>query len=304
MGISMRYSKGLWPNLSIAIATVLMGSHALAQHDRGYWQAVATHHYEVPAGESAAKLSNELSALLASPDSELRDDLAYSILARWIARGVLPDQQLLSLADAWDANLKRGIGETGTNSVLLRSFSALCLASIAEKEAKKPFLGEPRYHHLVADGIAYLQTERDLRGYDAQLGWIHATAHTADLLQALAGNRMLTSEEGRSILSAIAVRLSSASELFSQGEQDRLAQTLLAVLRQDDFKMSVFEDWLSHLRDDDKNVWQHPLTPASLAVYQNHTYLLQALVVHLELEPDSERTISARRQVLEILRTR
>jgi Protein of unknown function (DUF2785) len=304
MEISMRYSKRPWPSLTIAIATVLLGSHAAAQHDREYWQAVATHHYEVPAGESAAKLSNELSALLASPDSELRDDLAYSILARWIARGVLPDQQLLSLADAWDANLKRGIGETGTNSVLLRSFSALCLASIAEREAKKRFLGESKYHQLVADGIAYLQTERDLRGYDAQLGWIHATAHTADLLQALAGNRMLTSEEGRSILSAIAVRLSSASEVFSQGEQDRLAQTLLAVLRRDDFKMSVFEDWLSHLRDDDKNVWQHPLTPASLAVYQNHTYLLQALVVHLELEPDSERTISARRQVLEILRTR
>ena len=159
----MRSSKRLCPSLGIAIATMLLGSHALAQHDRAYWQAIASHHYEVPAGESAAKLSNELSALLASTDSELRDDLAYSILARWIARGVLPDQQLLSLADDWDANLKRGIGEMGTNSVLLRSFSALCLAAIAEREAKKPFLDEPRYHKLVADGVTYLQAERDLR---------------------------------------------------------------------------------------------------------------------------------------------
>ncbi len=88
----MRSSKGLYPSLSIAIATVLLAAQAAAaQHDRAYWQAVATHHYEVPAGESAAKLSNELSALLASTDSGLRDDLAYSILARWIARGVLPD---------------------------------------------------------------------------------------------------------------------------------------------------------------------------------------------------------------------
>jgi len=301
----MRSSKRISNSLSVAVATVLLAAQAAAaQHDRAYWQAVATHHYEVPAGESAAKLSNELSALLASTDSGLRDDLAYSILARWIARGVLPDQQLLSLADDWDANLKRGIGEMGTDSVLLRSFSALCLASIAEREAKKPFLAEPRYHQLVADGIAYLQAERDLRGYDAQLGWIHATAHTADLLQALAGNRMLTSQEESSILSAIAARLSSAPQVYSQGEQDRLAQTLLAVVRRDDFKMSVFDDWLTHLREEDTNVWQHPLTPASLAVYQNHTYLLQALVVHLDLEPESEKIVSARRQLLEILRTR
>jgi len=300
----MRSSKRLCPSLGIAIATMLLGSHALAQHDRAYWQAIASHHYEVPAGESAAKLSNELSALLASTDSELRDDLAYSILARWIARGVLPDQQLLSLADDWDANLKRGIGEMGTNSVLLRSFSALCLAAIAEREAKKPFLDEPRYHKLVADGVTYLQAERDLRGYDAQLGWIHATAHTADLLRALAVNPMLTPEEGNSILSAIAARLTSAPQVYSQGEQDRLAQALLGVLRRDDFKMSVFDDWLKHLREEDMNVWQHPLTPAPLAVYQNHTYLLQALVVHLDLEPESEKIIGARRQVLEILRTR
>jgi hypothetical protein len=289
----------------MALATVLLAAPvAAAQHDRGYWQAIAAHHYEVPAGESAAKLSNELSALLASTDPELRDDLAYSILAGWIARDALPDQQLLSLTADWDANLKRGIGETGTDSVLLRSFSALCLASLAEREAKKPFLSEPRYHQLVADGITYLEAERDLRGYDAHLGWIHATAHTADLLQALVDNRMLTSEEGSGILSAIAARLTSAPQVYSQGEQDRLAQALLAVLRRDDFKMSVFDDWLTHLREEDTNVWQHPLTPPSLAIYQNHTYLLQALAVHFELEPESEKIIRARRQVLEILRNR
>jgi Protein of unknown function (DUF2785) len=123
-------------------------------------------------------------------------------------------------------------------------------------------------------------------------------------LQALAGNPMLTSQEGSSILAAIAARLSSAPQVYSQGEQDRLAQALLAVLRRDDFKISIFEEWLSHLREEDRNVWQRPLTPASLAIYQNHTYLLQALVVHLELEPDSERIVSVRPQVLDILRTR
>ena len=140
-----------------------------------------------PENQSAAALAQELSQLLASPDPELRDELAYSVLARWIARpNILQPPELRALADEWRANPKSGIGESGTNSVLKRSFSALCLSSIAEREVKTPFLSEQRYHQLLGDALTYLQSERDLRGYDAKLGWIHATAHTADLLQALA----------------------------------------------------------------------------------------------------------------------
>jgi hypothetical protein len=275
------------------------------KHNREFWRAIAEHHYEVPSGGSASVLAHELSGLLASPEPELRDDLAYSILTRWISRmNVLQPDDLRALADEWTSNLKEGIGESGTNSVLKRSFSALCLASITEREAKAPFLGASRYRQLLAAAAAYLQAERDLRGYDAQLGWIHATAHTADLLQALAAAPMLTAEEENSVLSAIAARLSSAPQVYSQGEQDRLAQAVVAVVRRADFKVKVFEIWLSHLQEEDKSVWLRPLTVASLAVYQNHTYLLQALVVHLELEPESEKITIARREVLDVLRTR
>src|SRR5437867_834070 len=103
-GICMRCSEGICVSLSLALATALLAAQqGEAPHDRAYWQAIAKNHFQVPAGESAAKLAHQLSALLASTDPELRDDLAYSILARWIARGVLPDPELLSLTDEWDA---------------------------------------------------------------------------------------------------------------------------------------------------------------------------------------------------------
>src|SRR6266481_2031109 len=169
-----------WPALFWFLCSgLLTAQQTSVPHDHAFWRAIAQQHYAVPTGESASALAHELSGLLASPDSELRDDLAYSILAHWIARpNILQPEQLLPLADEWRENLKSGIGEAGTNSVLKRSFSALCLASIAEREAKSPYLGASRYHQLVADAVAYLQAERNLRGYDAKLGWIHATAHT------------------------------------------------------------------------------------------------------------------------------
>ena len=284
---------------------LLSAQQVQTQHDRAFWRTVERQHYAVPEGDSAPALAHELGSLLASADSELRDDLAYSILAHWIARpNILQPEQLLPLEDEWRKNLKSGIGETGTDSVLKRSFSALCLASIAERDSKQPFLGPSRYHQLVAEATEYLQTERDLRGYDAKLGWIHATAHTADLLQALAASSLLSGDEQAAILSSIAARLSSAPLVYTQGEQDRLAQAVVAVIRRPDFDTTAFGSWLHNLEDEDQKVWANPLTPEALARYQNHTYMLQALAVHLDLEPESPKIVEFRHQVLGTLRTR
>jgi hypothetical protein len=57
--------------------------------------------------DSADTLAHELSVFLGSPDPELRDDLAYSILTSWIyRRNLLSMTTLQSLTDDWRANLR------------------------------------------------------------------------------------------------------------------------------------------------------------------------------------------------------
>jgi Protein of unknown function (DUF2785) len=294
------------PYLSLVFLLLLqsLASDAQQLHDRAFWRGIAANGYAVPEHASADQLAMELSSLLASPDPELRDDLAYSILGRWIyRRDVLAQSTLLSLTDAWRTNLKDGIGDAGTNSVLKRSFSALCLASMARRDARTPFMGAERYHQLVVEAVAYLQSERDLRGYDTTLHWIHATAHTADLLAGLAGSTQLTLEEARQMLAGISARLSTAPEIFTQGEQDRLAAAIVVLLRRPDLDAQTFEQWLTHLHDEDQNVWTQT-TPQALARYQNHTYLLQALFARLALENDSARIQEFRKSVLAMLKER
>ncbi|HKV82808.1 MAG TPA: DUF2785 domain-containing protein [Candidatus Sulfotelmatobacter sp.] len=277
---------------------------AQPQHDKEFWRTILKQHAAVPEHESADALAGELSATLASPDPEVRDDLAYSILARWINRGnVLSTPTLIALTDEWRANLKSGLGETGTDSVLKRSFSALCLSEMARRESKSPFMGPERYHSLVGDATSYLRQERDLRGYDAKLHWIHATAHTADLLAALGDSPQLSKQEVDSILQAIQSRLSTATEVFTQGEQDRLAIAVVSVIRRKDFDAATFGPWSTRLQDEDRDVWT-ATTPESLARYQNHNYLLQALTVRILMEPDSPRMADYRQQVVKLLRTR
>lgn len=280
-------------------------AYAGAPHDRAFWRAIAKAKYAVPEGESAEALAVELSGLLGSPDPELRDDLAYSILSTWIYRknSPLSEATLISLTDQWRGNLKGGLGESGTNSVLKRSFSALCLSALAEREAQLPFMGADGYHALVAESASYLIAERDLRGYDANLHWIHATAHTADLLGALAKNPLLTRQEATSILAAVDSRLATATEVYTQGEQDRLAAAVVAVIRRNDFDASSFGPWLDRIKNEDRDVWT-ATTPSALARYQNHNYMLQALAARFALEPELPHINECRQALLDLLRKR
>jgi Protein of unknown function (DUF2785) len=280
---------------------LMLPAHSQPRHGTDFWRNIATHGFAPPEGERTAALAHELSKMLASTDPELRDDLAYSILGRWIARpGILEPQTLNDLTDEWRTNFNA----PGADAVLLRSFSALCLASMARRELRTPFMGPDRYHALVTEAIAYLQEEKDLRGWDPQLGWVHATAHTSDLLAALAANPQLSKEEESAILTAIGRRLSSAPRVYTQGEQDRLAVAVNAVVRRADFDQPLFDKWLEGLETEDAPLWKNPLTEESLAVYQNHNYMLQALSVHLALETETPAILSLRTKVLNLLRKR
>jgi hypothetical protein len=251
-------------------------------HDRQFWRDIARHSYAVPEDASAFALAQELSTLFASPDPELRDDLSYSILAHWIAENKLSAPELISLQGEWRANLKSRIGESGTDSVLQRSFSALCLAELAAHDLKTPFLGADRYRILLTDALAYLNQERDLRGYDTKLGWIHATAHTADLLRALAMNALLAKGDQAVILAAISERLASAGIVYTHGEQDRLARAAAAIVEHTEFDANAFNAWLRTMSDRDRAMWsQSPIPLDDMARYQNDSYLLEALGARL-----------------------
>lgn len=162
------------------------GPHGDPAHDRELWRAIEKNRFAVPDGQPVFPLLQELSGNLGSTDPELRDDLAYSIIDNWVRHQALSAAELNSLADEWRANLRAEIGESGTDTVFKRSFSALCLASLLRRELSTPFLGPQRFQAVLADALEYLRQERDLRGFDPTKGWIHATAHTADLLANLA----------------------------------------------------------------------------------------------------------------------
>jgi hypothetical protein len=251
------------------------------QHDRQYFRSIAAHGFAIPPGASAFALAQELTPWLASPDPDLRDTLAYTILDVWIRHSQLTDAELLTLLPSLQQNLTRGIGDSGTDSVFKRSFSALTLASFAQRDLQQSFLSPAQYRELLSSALAYLRDERDTRGFDPVKGWIHSTAHTADLLAALARNPHFPPAAQQALFAAVEQRLNSAGNIYTYGEQDRLAITLLVVVTRDDFQLATFQNWLQSL-EQDSVVWQKsPPDLVELARFENHSYLLEALLARM-----------------------
>jgi len=151
------------------VASVATSSAGTADHDIAFWRAIVAARYAPPAGEDVATLTTELAEMLASADSERRDDIAYSTLANWIfQRKIVTGAALGSLTDRLVANLAKGVGERDTDGIFRRSFSALTLAAIAARDNADPVLDAAAWHRIEQAALAYLAAEQDLRGYDTR----------------------------------------------------------------------------------------------------------------------------------------
>ena len=271
----------------ILLAAVLADSAPQAAERRGkpFWIALARD-CAVPAGETAAGLVNEAVTLLGSPDSEWRDAIGYDVVASCIyGKSRLSPEERRALTATLSANLSRGIGATGDDSVLLRSFSALDLSILAAAELKQPALVAAGYQKLVDDAFAYLAGERDLRGFEPRVGWIHATAHTADLLKFLARDSRFSAKDHARLLDAVWSKLATpGTPVFTHAEAERLAATLVSLVRRADFDAASLEPWLARFPALEKELWaKSPPDAAALDASENARHLLQAFYVLLSL---------------------
>lgn len=226
-------------------ATLLAVSAAAAasEHDKAFWRAIVTNGFAVPEGAAAGDLATELSALLGSPDPELRDEFGYTILATWIyqQRRLEPDVMRRLLAE-WQERLRRpAAGET--DAIFGRSFSALMLSVVAARDNAEAFLTEGEVRGLLAAGLDYLAAEHDVRGYDRQKGWMHSAAHTADLVKFVARSRWVTPADQRRILDGLTRKLKTTPSVFVFGEDERLARAALSVVDRQDFDLETFRAW-------------------------------------------------------------
>ena len=73
-------------------------------------------------------------------------------------------------------------------SILKRSFSVLIITMVIGKDYTQQTFTKEYLLSLLKIIEKYIECEHDWRGKDEKLGWIHASAHLADTLGAIAGH--------------------------------------------------------------------------------------------------------------------
>lgn len=118
-----------------------------------------------------------------------------------------------------------------------RSFAAVPLAYLASEMVWRSSWTEPF--------LSWWSEEPDQRGFDAQIGWVHAVAHGADVLGELGQLSLVPASD---LLAAVSRRLlHPAATVWRDQEEDRVALAVAQILMQDDLTEKVATRWIKEL---------------------------------------------------------
>ena len=251
----------------------------------GYWDQVQAADFEVPADRPLDDLTAELTTMLGSTDPEVRDGTAFPALATWIERGVY-DDLLAGLGDGMVAGLSVGLGESGTDTVFRRSFSALIVGACIERDNDQHLLPVGKILDWGDRVAVWFLTELDTRGFVPDKGWAHAVAHGADTLGALGESPHLGAPEHEAILDVLAERLlrQPVDQPLAAGEPDRMAAATMQILRRDTLGTDVLEPWV-HRLGVAANPFSGPVDHDPYARTAAPQAFLRALFLQLSLAP-------------------
>lgn len=269
--------------------------------DKTFWKSIADNDYQVPEGYDLLQLTEELLGYLGSPDSELRDDIAYTTFYQWINKHAFYDAELLrQMRDILLDNLMAGIRGSDPQTTLTRSFSALVLSLIVYRDIHESFLSEEEFDELVDSALRYLEAEQDLRGYEKGIGWIHAIAHTADLLRFIIRNKKTDGENHEYILQAIANKLTSPTEaVFVHDEDERLALTAMEIIKRGETDIEAIVAILFQLESWKKHNTSEQFQAAVHAPYHNIKNFLRSWYFQLTANEIPEKYQEGLPQILE-----
>jgi hypothetical protein len=228
-------------------------------------QSIVDSNFEIPSGRDLALVTGDLLPLLGSTDSHLREG-ALEILGHWGEAGRYSDAELRAIGHRTADNLAVGLGESGTDTVFLRSFSALILEMVVQADDvrglgvsgdRAPFLTRDDVLDWYEIALAGFAGEEDFRGFVDGRGWAHALAHKADLLGTLARGRHLDASRLEKILTAMAEKLTRPAEVVLTFEEDhRLVRAVVHVLLRNEVQAEFLHSWVDQLaRMPDGKTW-------------------------------------------------
>lgn len=191
------------------------------------------------------KLALQLRYCLASADPMVRDEVAYQAYFTWLRAADIDKTTTVLLFDALLTDIEQRRNDV--HQVYL-PFAVLVLAEVVRVDRKTPYLSANQRQRLTVTISDYLDSLRDYRGFDEEVGWRHGIGHSADLMLQLMLNSQITAGQINLMLKAIAKQVRPSKEHFYiYGEPERLAMPVLYAMLRQDLSADEWQLWLAEI---------------------------------------------------------
>ncbi len=197
---------------------------------------------------------------IGSTDSELREDLIFSVMANWIYKGVFTNEQIYKIADTLvqDEYILNGIGLERDDSVFTRSGTALQLWAMVLTQKKREFIPFNSIGMIFEKTLLLLKEEVDYRTFVPGSGWANSISHAANILLELVQLPEMKKPWIVMILETICDKILEPNFRFPGDEVEHLAAPVAEVLLKEILLEEEFMPALEKLKINAPKQGQNP----------------------------------------------
>ena len=147
-------------------------------YDTATLKSLKDNKFTVNDNDKRNELAIALTTCLGSADPDIRDGIAYGATSHWLRNSLLSVDTTIRLFQALTSTLA---STNDDKHNFTQPFAALVLSEVVRVDRITPYLSELERQQVIDISTTYMKSIEDYRGFDDQLGWRHATAHTADI---------------------------------------------------------------------------------------------------------------------------
>ena len=256
---------------------------------------VVENEYKIPDNIEIDGLLEDMLNFIGHPDYDFRDGLIYMSFIYFIeVHGYVKPAKMREMLEVLlsDSHLFYKIGENGTDSVFTRSFSALAIALAFCLPEETSFLSVDEVMEIKSKVLAYIDQEKDIRGYVEGKGWAHSVAHIADVMLNIGGYEIndkpaLTKNDGMELLAAVNKLIRNREFVYATGEDERLVGVVISMLVYTKvLNANDVISWIDSFKMDDRAHWRKDTNAASFIEFSNCKMFMRSLYFSLITEDD------------------
>ncbi|MDC8832456.1 DUF2785 domain-containing protein [Alteromonas gilva] len=206
------------------------------------WQTYRAEEFSAVANNDG--LLEQLYACLADPDPRLRDGIGYEGVMALFRNSQLGKAQQLAFFERLTTDLTT---LTNDEHGVFLPFVVLAYSEVVRADRIVSYLSESQRQRALNAIAGYITQMQDYRGFDADTGWRHGVAHSADVLLQLALNPQLSGAQHEQIGQIIgqALQPNIRQHFYIYDEPGRLARAFAYNLLSPKVNIETWQQWLA-----------------------------------------------------------